>query len=257
LEEDIELKKEREEEEKNKKKSKTKWQQDIQEGKQVDEARIKKEMAEEEMRQNQLANNISIEEGDDELDDKLKDLSKSAAKKDGLIFDIIAPQLSYVQIDKFDEKLEVLNERIEILKWQQYYKKLDNMEIINEYEIKASEVKSKLANVISDVKAVQPENVMEENVTNLIVVFKTIESAQKFSDLFSSKNCCVRMWYWIFCHKHKIKKLYLDGEWLSVEYSPDEPNEILWDGLGYPSCKKCCANSCFFFSGFLISLIGK
>jgi len=201
--------------------------------------------------------NESEEEGSfDEMEERLKNLQKSALKRSGVIFDISFPQLSHTQIDKFDEKLVVLNERAEILKWQQHYKKLEDLEIINDYEGKASEAKSKLANVISELKAIQSENILDETVTDLIIVFKNIECAQTFANSYSSKNCCVRMWYWIFCNKKKITNNYFNDAWLNVEYSPDEPNEIIWDGLAYPGCKKFCINIMLFICGLIISFTG-
>lgn len=241
-----------------KKKTKTTWQKDLEEGKKVDENRIRMEVEEEERRKKEIEDEENFaghNQSEDDIDDKMKDLTKAAAKKDGVIFDFSFPLLSHIQIDKFDEKLEVLNERAEVLKWQHHYNKLDNMEIMNDYEMKASEVKAKLANVLSQVKENQPENVIGENITDIIIVFKTIDSAQGFAKIFTSKNCWTRMLYWIFCQKRKLKKYYFNDEWLNVEYSPDEPNDIKWDGLSYPACKKCCINFWLIIAGILLSFL--
>ncbi len=192
----------------------------------------------------------------DDMEDKMGELQKAASKKEGILFDLTFPELSYKQIDKFNQKLDVMEERTNILKWQHYYQKLDNLEVINEYEIKASMVKSKLASVLSEVKAIQPENIISEDAHDIILVFKTVENAQNFANTFSSKNMCIRCFYILFCRKKKIKENYMNEKWISVEYSPDEPTEVRWDGFGYPSCQKCFINFGLCIAGFLLSLIG-
>ena len=69
-------------------------------------------------------------------------------------------------------------------------------------------------------------------------------------DLYN-KNIFIRLFYYVFCQKEKLKKNYYKNQWLNFDFADENPSDIKWENYYISPIKKYLRR----FLSTLISLV--
>jgi hypothetical protein len=79
---------------------------------------------------------------------------------------------------------------------------------------------------------------------------KNILIANLIYDLYN-KNIFIRLFYYVFCQKEKLKKNYYKNQWLNFDFADENPSDIKWENYYISPIKKYLRR----FLSTLISLV--
>jgi hypothetical protein len=182
--------------------------------------------------------------------------------ENNFIYEINCPNISQNILDLINKKTKLVKFS-NSLKIKYYYTKIGGADktkllaIEDKYKVTQDQI------IDIDKQITHGQQTHAGRIHDIFITFVNSKVALNLAKMYN-KSTLTRCCYILCCNYKKIKHLYFNKCWLSIQFCPDDPINIKWRNMTYSSAKRCCLKALsislaiiILFIGFGIIILGK